>query len=164
MSTVTSLLARQIECAIEAIPAAHREAPTHGDVVADPEVAFRRIQDWAFTQGYAFVIESTTDIRVRFECVHHKNNTKNCRKIRRTASVLIRRFAGQSILAVKKDVEINGYCAIQSTQSIITLLPLILFSFHLIVIVALAMVKQFKSLKHTVELLVLQHHRISLKS
>ena len=81
MSTVTSLLARQIERAIEAIPAAHREAPTHGDVVADPDVAFRRIQDWAFTQGYAFVIESTTDIRVRFECVHHKNNTKNCRKI-----------------------------------------------------------------------------------
>jgi hypothetical protein len=81
MSTVTSVLARQIQLAIEAIPAAHREAPTHGDVVADPEVAFRRIQDWAFTQGYAFVIESTTDIRVRFECVHHKNNTKNCRKI-----------------------------------------------------------------------------------
>ena len=43
MSTVTSLLARQIERAIEAIPAAHREAPTHGDVVADLDVAFRRI-------------------------------------------------------------------------------------------------------------------------
>jgi hypothetical protein len=67
---------------------------------------------------------------------------------RRTASVSTRRFEGQVVyiaftLAVKKDVEINGYCAIQSTRSIITLLPLILFSFHLTVTVVLAIIKHF---------------------
>lgn len=34
-----------------------------------------------FTQGFAFVIESASDIRVRFECLHHKKETRNSRKI-----------------------------------------------------------------------------------
>src|SRR3979409_1868000 len=80
MSSITPELSSQIASAIEAIPAPHREPPIHGTIVADPTVAFVRIQDWAFTQGYAFVTESKNDRRVRFKCIHHKNETQNTRK------------------------------------------------------------------------------------
>ena len=59
MSSITPALALQIERAIEAIPPAHREAPVDGTVVPSPDFAFQRIQDWAFTQGYAFVHETS---------------------------------------------------------------------------------------------------------
>jgi hypothetical protein len=81
MTTILPTLAAQIELAIKAIPAAHREPPIHDTVVADPDSAFQRCQDWAFTQGFAFVIETRTDIRVRFECLHHKKETRNSRHL-----------------------------------------------------------------------------------
>lgn len=49
MSSITPELSSQIASAIEAIPAPHREPLIHGTIVADPTVAFVRIQDWAFT-------------------------------------------------------------------------------------------------------------------
>jgi hypothetical protein len=90
MSSITPALALQIERAIEAIPPAYREAPVDGTVVPSPNFAFQRIQDWAFTEGYAFVHETSNLQRVRFECVHHKKKTKNSRK---TAEVDRRRVS-----------------------------------------------------------------------
>jgi hypothetical protein len=81
MSSITLELQAQIDRAIEAIPVSHREPPLHGTVVADPAIAFDRIQDWAFINGYAFVKESINDLRCRFECIHHKPDTRNGRKI-----------------------------------------------------------------------------------
>jgi hypothetical protein len=74
-------LRREIETAIEAIPEAHRVAPEAGSIVSDPNSAFAHLQDWAFTQGYAFVISSSTDIRARFLCIHHSEKTRNFRKL-----------------------------------------------------------------------------------
>jgi hypothetical protein len=80
VSTVTEQLARRIDEAFEAIPISNRLAPLQGEVFSDPDDAFQRIQDWAFTQGYAFVTASKVATRVRFDCIHHKTETRNTRK------------------------------------------------------------------------------------
>jgi hypothetical protein len=80
MSLINPELASQIERAIEAIPLAHCEALADRTVVVSPEAAFVQIQDWAFTQGHAFVIESRSHNRVRFDCIYHKKETRNTRK------------------------------------------------------------------------------------
>jgi hypothetical protein len=79
-STVTPGLTAQIEAAVAALPAAHRTPPKEKEIVESPEAALVRLQDWAFTQGFALVRESTRKDRVMFECTHHKNATKNWRK------------------------------------------------------------------------------------
>src|SRR5438045_1694219 len=79
-STVTSGLAAQIKAAIAALPAAHRSPPKEKEIVESPEAAFVRLQDWAFTHGFALVRESTRKDRVLFECTHHKKTMKNWRK------------------------------------------------------------------------------------
>jgi hypothetical protein len=76
-STVTPVLAAQIRAAVAALPAAHRTPPKEKEIVESPEAAFVRLQDWAFTQGFAFVIESTRKDQVLFECTHYKKGTKN---------------------------------------------------------------------------------------
>ena len=43
-------------------------------------MGFQRLQDWAFTHGFALAIESATAKGMRLECVHHKRKTKNSRK------------------------------------------------------------------------------------
>jgi hypothetical protein len=81
MATITPELRAHIDRAIEAIPKANRTATIDGTVVADPTAAFHRGQDWAFICGYAFVRKSSNDVRVRFECIHHKQETRNTRNI-----------------------------------------------------------------------------------
>src|SRR5256885_518842 len=81
MSTILPDLQAQINKVIANIPPDHLEAPVHGTAVTSPQAAYEQVQDWAFSQGYAFAIESATDSRVRFECIHHKEETKNCRKL-----------------------------------------------------------------------------------
>jgi Transcription factor AFT len=79
-SAVTPLLASQIQQAIKSLPPANLILPASGESFDSPANALRRLQDWAFTQGFAVVTESTRKDRVIFECVHHKKKTKNCRK------------------------------------------------------------------------------------
>jgi hypothetical protein len=79
-STVTPLLASQIQAATQALSPAHLLPPTAGESFGSPENALQRLQDWAFTQGFAMVTESCRKNRAIFECVHHKKKTKNCRK------------------------------------------------------------------------------------
>ncbi len=79
MSTITPHLAAAIAEAIEAIPIANQSAPLHGDILGDPHDALRRLNDWAFTQGYALVINSATATRARFSCIHHGKATRNSR-------------------------------------------------------------------------------------
>ena len=91
-STITPLLAAQIKEATKIIPPAHLISPASGEAYEDREVALRRLQDWAFTQGFAVVTESVkigrinakgvkTGGRVAFQCVHHRDKTRNSRKI-----------------------------------------------------------------------------------
>ena len=77
-STVTPELRVQIDAAIAALPPAHRAAPYKGEIVESKEAALLQLQDWAFTHGFAIATESGNSKRVRFECVHHKKDTKNC--------------------------------------------------------------------------------------
>jgi hypothetical protein len=57
-STVNSHLAKLIEEATTALPQAHRCPPVAGETFETPELALRRLQNWAFTQGFAVVIKS----------------------------------------------------------------------------------------------------------
>ncbi len=79
MSTILPALQAQIDKVIANMPSDHREALIHGTVVVSPEAVYERVQDWAFTQGYAFVVESSTDTRVRFEYLYYKEDTRNTR-------------------------------------------------------------------------------------
>src|SRR6516162_7898857 len=76
-STVTSRLEAQIKAAVAAIPAAHQAPPKEKEIVESPEAAFVRLQDWAFTHGFALATESAQKDRVLFECTRHKNTTRN---------------------------------------------------------------------------------------
>ena len=63
-STVTPLLASQIAIATKVLPLAHLLTPTHGESFKTLDEAFRRLQDWAFTQGFAVITESKRKDRV----------------------------------------------------------------------------------------------------
>src|SRR5450432_3509639 len=80
VTTVTLGLAAQIEAAIAAMLAAHRSAPQEREVVETKDEAFVRLQNWAFTKGFALAIESARANRVLYQCTHHKRATKNARK------------------------------------------------------------------------------------
>jgi hypothetical protein len=84
--TVTPELAAQIAAAIDAIPPAHQLDPVELEPSESKEAAFVRLQDWAFTKGFALVKESAKStagqvVRVYLDCVHHKSKTRNTRKV-----------------------------------------------------------------------------------
>ena len=77
----TPALQAQIDTAIAQIPPKNRWQPTEGEEVEDFEAGFRRIQDWAFVEGFAVVKESKKNTHFIVQCVHHKRETQNTRKI-----------------------------------------------------------------------------------
>jgi hypothetical protein len=79
-SAVTPLLASQIQQAIKSLPPAHLIMPVTEESFATPDDALQRLQDWAFTQGFAVVTESRNKNRAIFHCIHHKKKTRNSRK------------------------------------------------------------------------------------
>jgi hypothetical protein len=82
MTTISAALHCQLAEAIEAIPTTHLNAPVAGEAVADPDAFYIRLQDWAFSQGYAFVKSSgKNEVRRRFKCFHHQAVTRNTRKL-----------------------------------------------------------------------------------
>jgi hypothetical protein len=83
--TVTAELAAQLAAAVAALPPTHRRNP-EGEPTESREAAFVRLQDRAITKGFALVKESakTKDgqvVRQYLDCVHHKKDTKNSRKL-----------------------------------------------------------------------------------
>lgn len=58
-STVTAALADEIRHAINALPVAHRAGPQDNELVESREVGYVRLRDWAFTQGFGLVKESS---------------------------------------------------------------------------------------------------------
>ena len=87
-SFVDPALAAAFATAKADIPPAHRVAPLQDEVVASREVGYMRLQDWAFCNGYALAIESSKPSfkggpisRIVVHCVHHKEATRNSRKI-----------------------------------------------------------------------------------
>src|SRR5436190_8332397 len=85
--TVTAKLAAQLAAATAALRPAHCLNPVEDEPTESKEAAFVRLQNWAFTKGFALVTESSKTkngqvIRVYFECVHHKKETRNSRKLK----------------------------------------------------------------------------------
>jgi len=80
LSPVTPELAAAIAEATKALPPTHLLPPVAGEAFDDKKQAFLRINDWAFTQGFAIVTESGPANRVRFECTQHHKKTRNWRK------------------------------------------------------------------------------------
>jgi hypothetical protein len=69
-----------------ALPPAHRLNPTEDELSDSREAAYLRLQDWAFTKGFAFVTESAKThkgqvMHVYLECVHYKKGTRNTCKL-----------------------------------------------------------------------------------
>lgn len=79
-SIVTEALADEIRHAINALPIAHRAEPQDNKLVESREVRYVLLQDWAFTQGFALVKESSRPERYVLHCIHHKAETKDWRK------------------------------------------------------------------------------------
>jgi len=79
-STITPELAIRIQKAIEAVPPSHRCSLTKNETVEGPEAEFERLQNWAFTQGFALAIKSQNKKRLRVKCVNHHKKTKSWRK------------------------------------------------------------------------------------
>lgn len=68
---------------------AHRLAPFQDEVVECREAGYKRLQEWAFCNGYALAIESSKPsvkggpiTRIVVHCVHHKETTRNSRNIK----------------------------------------------------------------------------------
>jgi hypothetical protein len=80
LSTMTPELRTQIQTATNALPSTHRSHPTKGEIVESPDSGFTRLQDWAFTHGFALVIESAGSDRTIYRCSHHQRKTRNTRK------------------------------------------------------------------------------------
>jgi len=77
-------LAAQIKAVTEALPPAHCVEPQDDEEVNSIEDGFRRLQDWAFTQGFAIVKESLKKrmrITQTFHCAHHGDKPRNTRKL-----------------------------------------------------------------------------------
>ena len=63
VTTVTPELAAQIEAATAALLAAHRLPPQEWEII-EKDLAFDRLQNWAFTKGFALAVESGRADRV----------------------------------------------------------------------------------------------------
>jgi hypothetical protein len=74
-------LRNEIDTVIKAIPVTNRVIPTAGAIIPDPNSAFIHLQDWAFTQGYAFIIALLNNIRARFNYIYYQVKTRNTRKL-----------------------------------------------------------------------------------
>jgi hypothetical protein len=83
--TVTVEVSTQLAAAVAALPPAHCLDPVEQEPSVSKEAAFVRLQNWAFTKGFALVTSSAKSenghvVRVYFNCVHHKKETRNTRK------------------------------------------------------------------------------------
>jgi mannose/fructose/N-acetylgalactosamine-specific phosphotransferase system component IID len=79
-STVTPLLASQIKQATRALVPAHLLTPVAGESFINHEDALKRLQDWAFIQGFTVVTESVQKGWVIFQCIYYQKKTCNTRK------------------------------------------------------------------------------------
>jgi hypothetical protein len=80
LSPVTPKLAAAIAEATKALLPSYLLPPVAGEAFDDKKQAFLRINDWAFTQGFAIATESGPTNRTRFECTYHYKKTRNWRK------------------------------------------------------------------------------------
>lgn len=75
-----------IRKAIDAMPAAHLIEPKTGETFDSHEAAWDRVQNWAFTQGFAMVTGPCHTGSKYYECIHRGKETANKRKLDQHAS------------------------------------------------------------------------------
>ena len=80
LSPVTPELAAAITEAAKALLPVYLLPSIAGEAFNDKKQTFLRINDWAFTQGFAVATESGPTNYARFECTHHHKKTRNWRK------------------------------------------------------------------------------------
>lgn len=68
-----------IQRQIDRIPQAHLEPPVDGEQYNEPLDCYNRLLDYAFSQGFWIVTESSTETRRRWICVHHGQKTRDYR-------------------------------------------------------------------------------------
>ncbi|KAL8948976.1 MAG: hypothetical protein Q9222_004882 [Ikaeria aurantiellina] len=79
---LTSLIRR----IVESIPPTHLEPPATGERFDDADAVANRLQNYAFSQGFAMVTGSCGKGRKTYLCKHHGTKTKNIRKLDDTPS------------------------------------------------------------------------------
>lgn len=69
---------------IDSIPPTHLLPPRHGEIYDVPDDCLERLQDYAFSQGFAVTTGSCGQAgnpRKYFQCIHHGKETKNWRHL-----------------------------------------------------------------------------------
>ncbi|CAF9942052.1 hypothetical protein IMSHALPRED_003174 [Imshaugia aleurites] len=71
-----------LQRAIDRIPPSHLLPPSKNETFNTPDDAWTRLQDYAFSQGFAIVTGQCgkADPRKTYKCIHHSAETKNWRK------------------------------------------------------------------------------------
>ena len=70
----------EVRTAIESLPPSHLHHPEAGEVFANPEECFERLQNFAMSQGFVVVQRSKErNKRYRWQCIHHGEKTANKR-------------------------------------------------------------------------------------
>ena len=72
-----------LQRAIDRIPPSHLLPPRKNETFDTPDDAWTRLQDYAFSQGFAIVTGQygKADPRKAYKCIHHSVETKNWRKL-----------------------------------------------------------------------------------
>ncbi len=78
-----SALQTRIEKVIELLPSPHLLLPRDGEAFLSFKGAKKRLQDYAFTQGFALVVEQNDKQRktVLFDCSRHHKKQRNTSKV-----------------------------------------------------------------------------------
>ena len=68
-----------LQRAINRIPPSHLLPPSKNEIFYTPDEAWTRLQDYAFSQGFAIVTAQCgkADPRKTYKCIHHSADTKN---------------------------------------------------------------------------------------
>lgn len=83
--TSNASLNMRIQHALTAMPPEHRLPPFIGEIVGSIEVGKTKLQDYAFAQSFAFVIDSNDQKRQRLmlHCTRHRTKIKNTKKLQK---------------------------------------------------------------------------------
>lgn len=71
----------RIQRAIDRIPNAHLLPPQRDEVFDTPDDSIIRLQDYAFSQGFAVITSTCGQGRKNYNCIHHADKTRNYRKL-----------------------------------------------------------------------------------
>ncbi|KAF8466130.1 hypothetical protein BDZ91DRAFT_782999 [Kalaharituber pfeilii] len=96
---------------VEEMPEIHCEEPMDGEQYAWPNMALDRLQDYAFTKGFAVVTLSGSEKkgRIRYGCVHH-GKPRDTRKLdAENSEVRLESGLGQRVWSIMRLKTVSLY-------------------------------------------------------